>query len=80
MISKDYYKDTYDDIHVSAELLEKLENAGKRNSSSKRQWRFAIAAIAAICIIGSAVNHEKVVGLAKSLFGTFTLSVREEKM
>ena len=80
MISKDYYKDTYDDIHVSAELMEKLENAGKRNSSNKRQWRFAIAVIAAICIIGAAVNNEKVVGLAKSLFGTFTLSVKEEKM
>ena len=80
MISKDYYKDTYDDIHVSAELLKKLENTEKRNRNNKRQWQFAIAVIAAICIIGGAVNHEKVVGLAKSLFGTFILSVKEEKM
>lgn len=90
---KECYKAEMDAVKKTPNLTEEIlftEEMRKRfenSESEKRQkagwaktWRSVVFAAVAICMIGAVINHEKVDGLAESLFGMFTLSTDEEEM
>lgn len=60
--------------------FENCESEKRQRAGWAKTWRSVVFAAVAICMIGTVINHEKVEGLAKSLFGMFTLSTDEEEM
>lgn len=78
---KESYKQEMDLLKKTPGLTNKaIKSIPKKKYRAYAAWKTVFAAIAFICIIGVAVQHEKVISFAEAVIGRFTLSAGGGKM
>lgn len=78
---KESYKQEMDLLKKTPGLTSKaITNIQEKKYRSYSAWKMVFAAAAFICIIGGAVQHEKIISFAEAIIGRFTLSADGGKM
>ncbi|MCX4326494.1 MAG: hypothetical protein OSJ45_04260 [Lachnospiraceae bacterium] len=78
---KESYKQEMDLLKKTPGLTSKaIESIPKKKYRPYAAWKTVFAVMAFICIIGGAVQHEKIISFAESIISRFTLSAGGGKM